>query len=89
MFYSSGNRDTEAFTDPSAFDLSRHPNAHVGFGGGGAHFCLGNQVAKTQLRAVFRELLHRLPDIEAGEPEYLAGNFVHAVRAVPCRFTAA
>jgi len=86
MFYASGNWDTEVFTEPDKFDLSRDPNPQVSFGGGGAHFCLGNQVAKAQLRALFNELLHQLPGIRAGEPEYLAGNFVHAVRAMPCYF---
>lgn len=86
MFYASGNWDTEVFTSPDKFDLGRDPNPHVSFGGGGAHFCLGNQVAKAQLRALFNELLHQLPGIRAGEPEYLAGNFVHAVRAMPCYF---
>lgn len=86
MFYASGNRDAEVFADPGRFDLSRDPNPHVGFGGGGVHYCLGNQIAKAQLRAIFRELLHQLPDIRAGEPDYLAGNFVHAVRAMPCFF---
>jgi cytochrome P450 len=86
MFYPSGNWDTEAFADPNTFDLARDPNPHVAFGGGGVHFCLGSQVAKAQLRALFRELLRQLPEIRAGEPEYLAGNFVHAIRAMPCHF---
>ncbi|MFJ8113624.1 cytochrome P450 [Streptomyces sp. NPDC096132] len=86
MFYTSGNRDSEVFTDPTAFDLGRDPNPHLGFGGGGAHYCLGNQVAKAQLRALFRELLTQVPDIQAGEPEFLTSNFVHAVRAMPCSF---
>jgi cytochrome P450 len=86
MFYPAGNWDTEVFTDPDQFDLSRDPNPHVSFGGGGVHFCLGHQVAKTQLRALFDELLHQLPDIRAGEPDYLAGNFIHAIRALPCYF---
>jgi cytochrome P450 len=87
MFYASGNWDEEVFTDPSRLDLARRPNPHVGFGGGGIHFCLGSSVAKVQLRAIFRELLHQLPDIQAGEPEYVAGNFVHSVRKMPCYFT--
>lgn len=86
MFYSSGNWDTEVFDRPERFDLSRKPNPHLGFGGGGRHFCLGAHVARTQLRALFSELLTQLPDIAAGEPAYLAGNFVHAVRAMPCTF---
>jgi cytochrome P450 len=86
MFYSSGNWDTEAFDHPEYFDLSRSPNPHVGFGGGGLHFCLGAHVARAQLRAIFDELLRQLPNIEAGDPTYVAGNFVHAVGAMPCTF---
>jgi cytochrome P450 len=52
------------------------------------HFCLGAQVARTQLRAIFRELLSRLPDIEPGEQDLLEGCFAHAVRSMPCTFTA-
>ncbi|QRY45036.1 cytochrome P450 [Mycolicibacterium boenickei] len=87
MFYASGNRDAEVFDRPEVFDLSRKPNPHLGFGGGGRHFCLGAHVARTQLRALFGELLHQLPDIAAGEPAYLEGNFVHAIRAMPCTFS--
>jgi cytochrome P450 len=86
MFYSSGNFDTEAFDHPDRVDLSRNPNPHVGFGGGGVHFCLGAHVARAQLRAVFGELLRQLPDIKAGDPSYVAGNFVHAIRSMPCTF---
>ncbi|OBK19502.1 cytochrome P450 [Mycobacterium asiaticum] len=84
MFYAAGNWDTEAFDHPERFDLSRSPNPHVGFGGGGLHFCLGAHVARAQLRAMFGELLRQVPGIQAGEPAYLAGNFVHAIRAMPC-----
>jgi cytochrome P450 len=58
----------------------------VSFGGGGVHFCLGAQLARTQLRAVFRELFRQLPQLRAGEPDYLTGNFIHAVRAMPVTF---
>ncbi|MEV6340494.1 cytochrome P450 [Nocardia vinacea] len=87
MFYPSGNWDDTVFDQPGRFDLSRDPNPHVGFGGGGAHFCLGNQVAKSQLRALFRELLTRIPDFRAGEPVMLAGNFIHGVKSMPITFT--
>ncbi|MCX2715221.1 cytochrome P450 [Mycolicibacterium sp. J2] len=86
MFYASGNWDAEVFDRPEALELGRKPNQHLGFGGGGRHFCLGAHVARTQLRALFAELLTQLPDIAAGEPTYLAGNFVHAIRAMPCSF---
>lgn len=86
MFYSSGNRDAQAFGHPERFDLSRHPNHHVAFGGGGAHYCLGAQLARAQLRAIFRELLTVLPGIQAGEPTYLTGNFIRSVQSMPCTF---
>jgi cytochrome P450 len=86
MFYSSGNWDSESFDHPERLDLSRSPNPHMGFGGGGTHFCLGAHVARAQLRAIFGELLRQLPDIQAGEPTYVPGNFIHAVRSMPCTF---
>ncbi|WP_063064562.1 cytochrome P450 [Nocardia violaceofusca] len=86
MVYPSANWDTSVFSEPDRLDLSRNPNPHLGFGGGGNHFCLGNHVAKSQLRALFSELLRNIPDIQAGTPEYLVGDFIHGVRAMPCVF---
>jgi len=86
MFYASGNWDRAAFDRPDRLDLSRSPNPHLGFGGGGVHFCLGAHVARAQLRALFGELLRQVPDIQAGEPSYVIGNFIHAIRRMPCTF---
>ena len=83
MIYSSGNRDERVFADPYKFDLTRKPNPHVGFGGGGPHFCMGAFLAKMQLEAFFRELISRAPTLRVGQPEYLTGNFVHAVKSLP------
>ncbi|WP_019875158.1 cytochrome P450 [Sporichthya polymorpha] len=85
LFYSSANRDELAIERPHELDLSRHPNPHVGFGGGGIHHCLGNQLARFQVRALFSELLTRCPDIVAGEPEMTPSNFFHIVKRMPCR----
>lgn len=88
LFYSSANWDTTVFTNPEKFDLSRDPNPHVSFGGGGIHHSLGNQLARQQLAALFRELLHRLPDIEVcGPPSYTVSTFFHGVNHLPVRFT--
>jgi cytochrome P450 len=88
LFYASANWDTEVFDHPERFDLSRRPNPHVSFGGGGIHHCLGNQLARAQLSATFTELLTRLPDIHVvGEPTYSTGNFFHGVNAMTVRFT--
>ena len=86
MFYSSGNFDETVFDAPERFDLSRTPNPHLGFGGGGRHFCLGAHVARAQLRAIFGELLTQLPAFEAGDPSYVPGNFIHGIRSMPVTF---
>jgi len=85
MMYPSGNRDERIFTDPGAFDLSREPNRHLGFGGRGPHYCLGHMLAKTQLKAIFGELLHRAPELTVSDPDYLLSNFVHGIKRMPCR----
>ncbi|MFE3056895.1 cytochrome P450 [Nocardia sp. NPDC059239] len=81
--FSSGNRDETVFTDPHLFDITRSPNPHVGFGGGGPHYCMGNFVAKIQLREIFEQLLHRAPNLQFGEPSYMVGNFVRSVKHLP------
>jgi cytochrome P450 len=83
LFYCSANRDGSVFTDPDKFDLQRSPNPHLGFGGGGPHFCLGNQLAKAELRNLFRELLTRLKRVEFGEPDLLFSSFVHGIKRLP------
>ncbi|MGQ0465110.1 MAG: cytochrome P450 [Sporichthyaceae bacterium] len=85
MFYQSGNRDEACFEDPWQFDVLRDPNPHVGFGGGGMHYCLGTFLARTQLRCIWKEVLTRCPDFEVGEPDYLVGNFMSAVKRLPYR----
>jgi cytochrome P450 len=82
LFYCSANRDEAVFDNPGAFDLQRASNPHLGFGGGGPHFCLGSQLAKAELRNLFRELLTRLKTVEFGEPDLLYSNFVHGVKRV-------
>lgn len=88
LFYHSANRDEEAFADPWRFDVTRDPNRHLGFGGGGPHYCLGASLARTQLRSIFGELLRQVPDIEASEPELLRSAFIHGVKRMDCSFRA-
>ncbi len=86
LFYDSANRDDLVFEDPWRFDVTREPNRHVGFGGGGPHYCLGASLARTQLRSIFGELLRVVPDIEAQEPELLRSAFIHGVKRMDCTF---
>ncbi|GAB6925031.1 cytochrome P450 [Rhodococcus qingshengii] len=85
IFYCSGNRDEDVWTDAHTFDLNREPRPHLGFGGGGVHYCLGNGVAKAQLRALFSQILTRLPDLQIGEPVDLRSDFIHGVKSLPAR----
>jgi len=83
LFYCSANRDEAVFDEPGRFNLRRSPNPHLGFGGGGPHFCLGNQLTKAELRNLFRELLTRLTTVGFGEPDLLHSSFVHGVKRLP------
>jgi cytochrome P450 len=88
LWYNSANRDEAVFPDPYRFDVTRKPNEHVGFGGPGAHHCLGANLARREITVVFRQLLRRLPDLEiTGKPEMLRSNFIHGIKRMPCAFT--
>jgi cholest-4-en-3-one 26-monooxygenase len=88
VFYASGNRDPAAFTDPDAFDVARPSGAHLGFGGGGPHFCLGAHLARLELRVLFSTLLDRAPDITVtGTPRRLRSAFVNAIKHLPVALT--
>ncbi len=88
MWYESANRDERNIEDPYRFDLRRSPNEHVGFGGGGPHFCLGANLARREIRVMFGELFRWLPDLEVtSPPEYLRSSFIHGIKRMPCRFT--
>ncbi len=88
LFYHSGNRDERVFDRPWDFQVMRDPNRHLGFGGGGPHYCMGASLARTQLHAIFGEMLRVMPDIEAGEPELLRSAFIHGIKRMPCTFAA-
>jgi len=86
LFYYSANRDESVFADPERFDITRSPNPHVGFGGAGPHFCLGSHLARRELTVMLRELLTRVPDITAGEPDRLLSSFINGIKRLPCQF---
>jgi cholest-4-en-3-one 26-monooxygenase len=89
LFYMSANRDEDVFADPHRFDVGRQPNDHVTFGGGGVHYCLGANLARAQIRAVMRQLVERIDDVElAGPVRRLRSDFVNGVKEMPIRFSA-
>jgi methyl-branched lipid omega-hydroxylase len=86
LFYYSANRDEAVFADPERFDITRSPNPHVGFGAAGPHYCLGAHLARRELTVMLRELLTRVPDITAGEPDRLLSSFINGIKRMPCQF---
>ena len=89
MLYGSANRDERAFASPDELDLTRSPNPHLGFGIG-AHFCLGANLARMEVKVVFQELLARLPDITVPDglgPSRGDSTLVLALSHLPATFT--
>ena len=80
-WFASGNRDETIFSNPNTFDVTRNPNEHMTFGRGGPHMCLGNALARIELRVMFEDLIQRTNHIEqVGEIDYLRSNFVHGIK---------
>jgi cytochrome P450 len=87
LFYPSANRDESMFENPFTLNLTRKPNRHLTFGFG-RHSCLGNDLARIELRAVLTELLARFPGLElAGPVSRLRSNFVGGIKHMPVRLT--
>jgi cytochrome P450 family 142 subfamily A polypeptide 1 len=90
LLYPAANRDETIFDQPETFDTERSPNEHVAFGFG-THFCLGNQLARLELRVMFEQLLDRLPDLAlstSGPLPKRPANFVSGIEEMPVAFTA-
>jgi len=86
LLYISGNRDEEVYPDAFSFKVDREPNRHVAFGYG-VHLCLGQHLAKMEIRAFFSELLKRLEHIElAGEPRRVQASFVSGLKSLPVKY---
>ena len=86
LAYPSGNRDEEVFEDPYAFKIDRSPNKHLAFGYG-AHLCLGQHLAKMEMKIFWEELLPRLKSVElAGQPKLTEANFVGGFKSLPIRY---
>ncbi len=86
-FLTSANRDDEVFSAPQEFDIERDPNPHVGFSGGGPHFCLGRHLATLELRVLLTALAERMPAIALDGPvSRLRSNFVNGIKHMPVRY---
>jgi cytochrome P450 len=87
VWFASGNRDDRVFDDPYRFDVTRTRVDHVTFGKGGPHFCLGNQLARMEIRIMFEELLPRLTGGIAltGDVTRVRSNFVNGIKKFPVK----
>ncbi|MEU6278360.1 cytochrome P450 [Streptomyces populi] len=81
VFYSSANNDPEVFERPEVFDITRDPNPHLGFGGGGPHFCLGRSLATLEIDLIFNAIADAMPDLRlAGAPRRLRSAWLNGVK---------
>ncbi|MFF0158069.1 cytochrome P450 [Streptomyces sp. NPDC005263] len=81
LFYASANHDPEVFENPDAFDITRDPNPHLGFGGGGPHFCLGKSLAVLEINLIFNAIADAMPTLKpTGDPRRLRSAWINGVK---------
>lgn len=81
LFYSSANFDEDVFDRPFDFDITRSPNPHLGFGGNGIHYCIGANLARTEIRLIFEAIADLIPDITVlGEPQRLRSGWINGIK---------
>jgi cholest-4-en-3-one 26-monooxygenase len=81
LFYSSANFDDSVFDRPFEFNILRNPNPHLSFGGNGAHFCIGANLARMEIKLIFNELADQLPNIaKIAEPQRLRSGWINGVK---------
>ncbi len=87
LFYSSANFDESVFDRPFDFDITRNPNPHLSFGGNGAHFCIGANLARMEIKLIFNEIADQIPDIaKVGEPQRLRSGWINGVKDLPVSY---
>jgi cholest-4-en-3-one 26-monooxygenase len=89
IWYISANRDEDVFDDPFTFDITRDPNDHVGFGGGGPHHCLGANLARMEIYVLLEEMARRIPQLElVGDVQPLRSNFIAGIKHMQVKYPA-
>lgn len=87
LLYASANYDDTVFDDPGRFDITRTPNPHLGFGGSGAHYCLGANLAKLELEIIFNKIADRMPDItRIGDAPRFRSGWINGIKSFATRY---
>ena len=87
IFYASANHDEAVFDDPFTFDITRSPNPHVAFGGHGAHYCIGANLARLEIKLIFDALADQAPGIAlTGDPSRLRSGWINGIKDLPVRY---
>ena len=87
IFYASGNNDEDVFTDPGSFDILRSPNPHLSFGGHGAHYCIGANLARLEVEVMFNAIADRMPEISrTGDAIRLRHGWINGIKHLPVKY---
>ena len=87
LFYGSANYDNTVFRDPFTFDITRNPNPHLGFGGSGAHYCIGANLAKMEIDIMMNAVADIIPDLtKTGEPIRVRSGWLNGIKEMPVRY---
>ncbi|HWV27771.1 MAG TPA: cytochrome P450 [Aeromicrobium sp.] len=87
IYYASGNYDTDVFDDPFTFDITRTPNPHLSFGGHGAHYCIGANLARLEVEIMFNVIADRIPDIsKLAEPRRLRHGWINGIKELQVKY---
>jgi cholest-4-en-3-one 26-monooxygenase len=87
LYYAAANFDPGVFDDPYRFDVTRDPNPHLGFGGTGAHYCIGANLARMEINLIFNAIADHLPDITMlGDPKRLRSGWLNGIKELPVQY---
>ena len=87
LYYSSANHDEDVFENPDVFDITRDPNPHLSFGGHGAHYCIGANLARLEVEIMFNTIADRMPDIaQLGEAKRLRHGWINGIKELPVQY---